>query len=424
MNSLKLSLATPAQPKGRILVIEPDVRRATSLRTILREGIELEIVARVPDALRSLAKRIPDLVLTSTLLPPADAASLMAQVKRMPAAAHVQMITLPYFIDSDGSDAATSHPTVLNFLRRRSALARPRCDVGTLREQIEEYLSQARRIRQDLDSRQSNHGHHVESVKEQSTPGMWLTRASAARAIPAAVVATSTATHSQHAAAGMPPDRRRTRRRTAGDVPWLWTVKLPGDSRVKLVDISGGGVLLETTSRIVDGSTLELQVFGKDTNVCVPARMVRNCVAAVDGLGVRYHVAVAFARELDLLGLQSPSTSSPSPNILGDVLTRVLSEVDRDANSAALRFRFEKEVRRLLPVRDIQIRQTPVIAERGLESIYFTVPHGSGTQPILQAIFEPDYVPTAVEFQLLKAAATLAAVVLEFAPLGDSTRSR
>jgi hypothetical protein len=64
----------------------------------------------------------------------------------------------------------------------------------------------------------------------------------------------------------------------------------------------------------------------------------------------------------------------------------------------------------------VQIRATPVIAERGAESVYFTVPHGSGARPILQAIFEPDYVPTAMDFRLLKAAVSLAAVVLEFAP--------
>jgi hypothetical protein len=48
--------------------------------------------------------------------------------------------------------------------------------------------------------------------------------------------------------------------------------------------------------------------------------------------------------------------------------------------------------------------------------VYFTVPHGFGTRPILQATFEPDYAPTAMDFRLLKAAASLAAVVLEFAP--------
>ena len=93
-----------------------------------------------------------------------------------------------------------------------------------------------------------------------------------------------------------------------------------------------------------------------------------------------------------------------------------MSGLDRCSGETALRGSFERELRRILPVRDVQVRERPVIAERGAESIYFTVPRGSGEPRILQAIFEPDYVPTAMDFQLLKAAASLAAVVLEFAP--------
>jgi hypothetical protein len=104
------------------------------------------------------------------------------------------------------------------------------------------------------------------------------------------------------------------------------------------------------------------------------------------------------------------------PRVLVDLLRRMLSEADHGSDVTALRSTFEQELRQLLRVRDIQIRQTPAITEEGTESIYFTVPHGSRPQPILQAIFEPDYVPTDTDFRLLKAAASLAAVVLEFAP--------
>ena len=98
------------------------------------------------------------------------------------------------------------------------------------------------------------------------------------------------------------------------------------------------------------------------------------------------------------------------------MLGRVLGNLERCTGDAALRTSFENELRRIVSVRDVQIRAKPVIAERGAESVYFTVPHGSGVRPILQATFEPGYAPTAMEFRLLKAAASLAAVVLEFAP--------
>ncbi len=69
-----------------------------------------------------------------------------------------------------------------------------------------------------------------------------------------------------------------------------------------------------------------------------------------------------------------------------------------------------------MPVRDIQVRRTPAITSRETESIYFTVPRVGGNRQILQATFEPGYRPSATEFRLLKAAASMAAVVLEFAP--------
>ncbi|MCA1562282.1 MAG: hypothetical protein LC804_19090 [Acidobacteria bacterium] len=144
-------------------------------------------------------------------------------------------------------------------------------------------------------------------------------------------------------------------------------------------------------------------------------------MAAVDGYGVRYRVAIAFARDLDLLGLQAPP-SSLMPKLLADLLTRALSEVERGADASAPRVRFEQGLRRLLPVRDIQIRQSPLVTEHAADSIYFTVPQGSNNQPILQAIFEPGYAPTVEEFRLLRAAASLAAVVLELAPLSEPAR--
>ena len=291
---------------------------------------------------------------------------------------------------------------------------RPRCDLRTLRDQIEEYLSHAQACRLEANDRELidvPHAGNGASVQQEWRPERPLSAATGA----------STTVLRRDADMGrsltaMPADRRGARRRASGELPWLWTVKLPGGSQVSVVDISSTGVLLETASRMTDGSTVDLQLLGQGTNVTVPARMIRTQVAAVTGLGVKYRVAAAFAHDLALPGLHSGSASPVMPKVLADLLHRVLSEADHGSDGAALRASFEQEVRQLLPVRDIQIRQKPVIAERGAESIYFTVPHGSGAQPILQAIFEPDYAPTAMDFRLLKAAANLAAVVLEFAP--------
>jgi CheY-like chemotaxis protein len=406
--------------RGQILFIEPDVRRAAALGEILgqHDGMDVEIVESVQAALRSLAVRIPDLMLTSTFLPPADEAALTAHLNQLPAARHLQTITVPYFIDAEeASRSETSSARILTFLRRRQASVRPRCDLPTLRNQIEEYLSRAQASRLDADGRPS-----IDAPRAQDGASVqpdWAREVSRPPVPPATSVVTpapSRGAEIQRSPSVMPADRRGARRRARGDVPWLWSVKLPGGSQVSVVDISTTGVLLETASRMTDGSTVDLQVLGQGTNVTVPARMIRVQVADVSGLGVKYRVAAAFAHDVALPGLQPVSASPLVPRVLADLLRRVLTEANRVSDAAALRATFEQELRQLLPVRDIQIRQKPLIAERGAESIYFTVPHGSGAQPILQAIFEPDYAPTAMDFRLLKAAASLAAVVLEFAP--------
>jgi hypothetical protein len=299
---------------------------------------------------------------------------------------------------------------VLKFFRRRSARLRPHCDVSTFRQQIETYLDHARAVRHELETRDISTGVPARSL----VPAYQLAVSADSRPVTTALTRATDATHRDAGARALPSDRRIARRRPAADVPWLWSVTLQGGLQVRIVNISTRGVLIETPSRIGDGATFDLQLVGQDTNMSVPARMVRSLVASVDSIGVRYHIAVAFARELDLAGLQRAAPAAFEPSMLGDLLTRVLRQGDRGCSADALRVRFEQEVRQLLPVRDVQIRQSPVIAESGSESVYFTVPYGDAPRPILQAIFEKDAAPTATEFQLLKAAANLAAVVLEF----------
>jgi hypothetical protein len=411
MNSL-LARSVPdrrSSSEGRILMIEPDAGRASLLRELLgsEDGIDVRIVTSAADAIRSIGDEVPDLVMTSTFLPPAEEAALADHIKETPSASHLQIINVPYFID--GVEPAPEPPRsrMRRLLRRRAVPPRPRCDRETLRKQIKEYLEHATRHRRELDDDPLWPGTAV-----ASKPGLWLatSRPSSVALVPAQAM-DSLLLSAEHR------DRRRARRRRSSELPSLWAIRLPSGSDAKVVDISTRGVLLESASKIAPGSTVDLQVLGEETNVLVPSRAVRTDVAAVDGCGVRYHIAAAFSRELDLVGLERPSQPPPSPRALGEILSRVLAEVDGPPHSASVRARFESELRALLRVRDVQIRETPLIAERGLESIYFTVPHApAGSAPILQVVFDPDGAPSAPEFRLLKAAATLAAVVLTFAP--------
>ena len=141
--------------------------------------------------------------------------------------------------------------------------------------------------------------------------------------------------------------------------------------------------------------------------------MLRTNVAAVDSLGVRYRVAAAFSRVLDMPGLMpsgalplNPSTTIPH------LLQRLSSAMSPASGGGDPVARFEAELRQLMPLRDARIRQTPAPADAGGESVYFTVPTGSPDAPVLQVVFEPGQVPTEIEFRVLKAAAGLAAALV------------
>ena len=379
--------------EGRILLIEPDAVRARRLTQILTSHLraELHVVSTSGEALRVMRERLPDLVLTSTFLTPSDEGLIRAHLRAAPHAAHVQIVNVPPFIDDEGSTEGPPRK-VLTFLGRRPRVSA--CRPADVIEDITAYLEHARARR------------HCPATVNHA-PTAFVQTAPSALADPASVPTFGPRS---------PDERRRARRRPTGELPWLSAVQLPWGTEVKVLDISNSGVLLESPLRLVVGSTLDLQLVGQDGQVRVAARMVRSEIAGVDGFGVRYRAAAAFARELQIPGMIVEARATAGPSALGDLLSRVMVDVDT-AKPADLRARFERELRELLRVRDVQLRLTPVIESLGTDSIVFAVPHAAGPPTILQVTFQRDYQPSLMEFRLLKAAASLASVVLQFAPL-------
>ena len=209
----------------------------------------------------------------------------------------------------------------------------------------------------------------------------------------------------------------------SSDIPWLRSVRLPWGLEVGVVNVSTSGILLESSSKITAGNSVDLQLIGRGiTGVSMPARLIRSEVADVNSLGVKYRVAAAFERELDL-GIevaQQFSATSATPKALADLLSHVLSDVIIDSRSAAPRAKFEQGLRQMMPLREVQLRQAPVSPEERDDSVYFNVPHESGVSAIMQVVFERHHQPSSNEFKLLKAAAGVAGVVLEFAPLQET----
>lgn len=409
-------MTASSTPSSRVLVIEPDVERASVIREALSSYLEgdLVVVKRLDDALRSIGEQIPDLVLTSTLLAPADEAALTAHFKRLPEASHVQVVNLPYFLDGESESPSRSPQSrMMGFLGLRTATIRPRCDVETLRKQIDAYLVQAAAIR--FERQQTRETSLIVAPRKTSEP--WL------RPAPRPPAPAVTLAGGPNLRLRFEPnqDRRRTRRRSGEDVPSLWSVRLPWGDALKVVNISNTGVLLESASKVTPGSTIKLHLLGEETNIAVSARAIRSDVATVDGLGVKYHLAAAFSQEVLLPGIDVPAAAVPaaSPRALVDLVARVLGEGEPLPRASELRVRFESDLRRLLRLRDVQIRESPVSGDV-TESIYFTIPQSSGSHRVLQVFFEPGEALSEMDFRILRAAASAAALVLELAPSTDT----
>src|SRR5919199_2725014 len=124
-----------------ILAIEPDRKQANQLNTIVRGRLHAELVLAesAEKAFAALGDRIPDLILSSALLSPADE-SVLAERLRALEAKHVHNLTIPVFASHGSSEGGG----VLSALRRgKSKGAAPDgCDPAVFAEQCSEYLEQ------------------------------------------------------------------------------------------------------------------------------------------------------------------------------------------------------------------------------------------------------------------------------------------
>jgi hypothetical protein len=94
-------------------------------------------------------------------------------------------------------------------------------------------------------------------------------------------------------------DRRRFSRKSSRDCPWLVDARLRSGTEVRVVDISNGGMLLESASQILPGARIELFLVTQEQRWLVRGRILRCQVARlVREDGVRYHAALVFNEPL------------------------------------------------------------------------------------------------------------------------------
>ncbi len=388
---------------SRILAIEADARRRRVLTALVREHVkaELVVVASVQAALTSMAERTPDLIISPTLLSPPEEAELLTYVKQLRSAPYVQMVTVPALdMLVDPPAAPTSRRGFFPLFNRRPTTSLGlQYDRGMVAAQIVDGLARA-------------------SEQRIEYAAMMAYQEAAAQARPTALVpcprlvAERQNDRSDFRRDQAADERRVALRKGRGDVPWLSGVKDAWGSELELINISSTGLLVETGSKFTPGSTTELHLSGPDTNLIVPVRFIRTDVAHIDGHGVRYRAAAAFAREVDLAGPRR-ETGAPAtpPQELASLFGAVL--VNGGERREPAHVRFAEGLRELVGARDVQVRTGSAGSAGGAETLYFDVPSEDRLRTTLQVTFDRSRLVSSADFKLLKAAAWLTAAVLE-----------
>jgi len=103
-------------------------------------------------------------------------------------------------------------------------------------------------------------------------------------------------------------NRRIHERLKASTLEWLRGANVKYGAEVRVLDISAGGLLLETPQALKPNSSVVLELTGPDSPILVPSRVLRCRVASLSDI-LTYEGACAFRRPLTLPELTMKLTS-------------------------------------------------------------------------------------------------------------------
>jgi hypothetical protein len=109
-------------------------------------------------------------------------------------------------------------------------------------------------------------------------------------------------------------NRRGQMRLSAEDVRWLRGARLKYGPEVRVIDISTGGILVETTGELRPDANVVFELAGPNTSILVPSRVLRCRVASLDEV-VRYRGACVFKRPIAIPDLAQQAVAMQPPPI-------------------------------------------------------------------------------------------------------------
>ena len=123
-------------------------------------------------------------------------------------------------------------------------------------------------------------------------------------------------------------NRRTHLRISADDVLWLQGVRVKYGADVRVIDISAGGMLIESETNFKPDAIVVFEVSGPESTLLTPARIVRSKPLSAGGI-TSYQAACAFKRPLSIPDLVAPGrtevTAPPNTKAIGQkVIARFL----------------------------------------------------------------------------------------------------
>jgi hypothetical protein len=133
-----------------VLAIEPDHRQATILKRIVKEKVHADaVIVESPDAaLAAINAQVPDVLLLSALLSPRDEDELIAHLRTLDSADHIQTHTIPQLASTGAyqDDQGRKGRGLLGVFKRskkEADVAVPGCDPELFAEEIVTFLHRA-----------------------------------------------------------------------------------------------------------------------------------------------------------------------------------------------------------------------------------------------------------------------------------------
>ena len=111
-------------------------------------------------------------------------------------------------------------------------------------------------------------------------------------------------------------NRRLHERLKANELHWLRGARIKYGAEVRIIDLSAGGVLLETESPLTRDANIVVELTGATSPILVPSRVLR-CRMASLGEILKYQGACAFKRPLtipELTTRRAPQTARVAPS--------------------------------------------------------------------------------------------------------------